>query len=61
MMLRTDDATLKMGPVRTEYNAASVQMYFGHPRVAYYIEAHRERGVWKLEMLVALDRPVGVE
>jgi hypothetical protein len=60
-MLRSQDATLKMGAVRTEYNRASVQMYFGHPPVAYYIEAHRERGAWKLDMVLAIDRPVGVE
>jgi hypothetical protein len=59
--LRAQDATLKMGAVRTEYNRASVQMYFGRPPVANYIEAHRERGVWKLEMVLAIDRPVGVE
>lgn len=60
-MLRAQDATLKPGAVRTEYNSASVQIYFGHPPAPYYIEAHRERGAWKLDMLLALDRPVGVE
>lgn len=60
-MLRAQDATYKPGAVRTEYNSASVQMYFGHPPAAYYIEAHRERGVWKLDMVLAVDRPVDVE
>jgi hypothetical protein len=60
-MLRAQDATLKIGAVRTEYNTASVQMYFGRPPVVHYIEAHRERGVWKLDTLLAEDHPVGVE
>jgi hypothetical protein len=60
-MLRAENATFKPGAVRTEYNSAVVQMYFGHPPAPYYIEVHRERGVWKLDMVLALNRPVGVE
>lgn len=60
-LLRAQEATLRVGAIRDEYNKASVQLYFGHPAAAYYIEAHRERGLWKLEMVLAVNRPVDVE
>jgi hypothetical protein len=60
-LLRAQAATLKVGAVRSEYNKASVQIYLGHPAVAYYMEAHRERGAWKLDMVLAANELVGVE
>jgi hypothetical protein len=54
-------APLRVGSVRVEFNSASVQLHFRGQRSPRYIEAHRERGAWKLGMLLDTDRTVGVE
>lgn len=59
--LRADSATLRVGAVRVEFNLGSVQLHFAHVKLPHYIEVRRERGAWKMSMLLDLDRPVGVE
>jgi hypothetical protein len=59
--LSAEEATLRVGAVRVEFNQGSVQLRLAHVKLPHYIEVHRERGRWKLAMLLDLDRPVGVE
>ncbi|HEX4115897.1 MAG TPA: hypothetical protein VHY18_08490 [Solirubrobacteraceae bacterium] len=56
-----ESAGLSVSALRVEFNQGSVQLHLAHVSTAHYIEVHRERGVWKLGMLVDLDRPVGIE
>jgi hypothetical protein len=59
--LSAESATLRVGAVRVEFNQGSVQLHFAHVRLPHYIEVHRERGAWKMGILLDLDRPVGIE
>jgi hypothetical protein len=60
-LLSSESAGLSVSALRVEFNKGSVQLRLAHVSTPHYIEVHRERGVWKLDMLVDLDRPVGVE
>jgi hypothetical protein len=59
--LSAESSTLRVGAVRVEFNQGSVQLHFAHVRLPHYIEVHRERGAWKMGILLDLDRPVGIE
>jgi hypothetical protein len=59
--LSADSAALRVGAVRDEFNTASVQLFFGRGRSARYIEGHRERGAWKLGMLLDGPREINAE
>jgi hypothetical protein len=59
--LSADSSTLRVGTVRDELNTASVQLFFGRGRPPRYIEGHRERGTWKVGMLLDGERSVGAE
>jgi hypothetical protein len=60
-VLEADSAKLRVTAVRVELNRGSVQLHLAHVSVPHYIGVHRERGVWKMEMLVDIDHPVGAE
>ena len=60
-LLSSESAGLSVSALRVEFNKGSVQLHLAHVSTPHYIEVHRERGLWKLDMLVDLDRPVGVE
>jgi hypothetical protein len=59
--LRLDSAMLRVGAVRVDFNHASAQLDFGGARRPHYIALQRERGAWKLAMLLDVGQPVGVE
>jgi hypothetical protein len=59
--LSRDSATLTVGAVRVDLNLGSVQLGFGGSRPNRYILLHRERGVWKVDLLFDTGQPVGVE
>jgi hypothetical protein len=54
-------ATVKVATVRVDMNRAVALFGFDGRRATHYRLAHRERGAWKLEMLLDVERPVGVE
>jgi hypothetical protein len=57
----SDGTHLKVAAVRVDLNVASVQFGFGGMKPTRYVLARRERGTWKMDLLLDLGRPVGVE
>ncbi len=47
--------------MRVAFSLASVRFGFAGMKPTHYLLAHRERGAWKLDLLLDVERPVGVE
>lgn len=60
-LLGAERGSLRVTAVRVEFNRASAQLRFAHASAPHYIGLHRERGVWKLQMLLDIEHPVYVE
>lgn len=59
--LVVDNATLRVTAVRIRGNHGSVLMSFGARRSTFYMGLHRERGLWKIDRLLASEQPIYVE
>jgi hypothetical protein len=59
--LSANSATLKVVAVRIDLNRGSVRLGLNGRRRDQYIAVHRERGIWKIDALLDVGRPVGVE
>lgn len=60
-LLRSESRGLGVSALRVELNKGSVQLRLAHISTPHFTEVHRERGVWKLDMLVDINHPVIVE
>lgn len=58
-LLRAESATLRVIAVRVDLNRGSAQ--FEAAKSNRYILMHRERGAWKINMLLGMRQRVGVE
>ncbi|MFZ1925472.1 MAG: hypothetical protein WAU42_04940 [Solirubrobacteraceae bacterium] len=54
-------AAVRVVAVRVDLNRASVQLGLAGEKPARYVMAHRERGAWKMNELIDVNFPVGVE
>jgi hypothetical protein len=59
--LSVESATLKVAAVRVSFNLGSVQLGFAGHKPDRYVLVHRELGRWKMDLLVDVGQPVGVE
>ncbi|MGC2374861.1 MAG: hypothetical protein WA484_13395 [Solirubrobacteraceae bacterium] len=59
--LNADSATLKVAAVRVERNRGAARLGFQGKKPGRYLLVHRERGGWKIDMLLDIGRPIEVE
>jgi hypothetical protein len=57
----SDGATARVAAVRVDLNLASARFGFGGSKPTRYALAHRERGAWKVDQLLDVGYPVGIE
>ncbi len=57
----SDGTAVRVAAVRVEFDLASAQFGFAGMKPTRYTMARRERGVWKLDLLLDVGHPVGVE
>jgi hypothetical protein len=59
--LSADSATLRVATVRVDRNRGFARLGFLGRKPGRYILVHRERGTWKIDMLLDGGRPIRIE
>lgn len=59
--MSAEGARLRVVSVRVRLNHGAAQFGSGGKQPFHYIMAHRERGAWKIDMLLAKEQPIRME